>query len=400
MVIQMMRAIRAASIGNRPIGRSSFSSSTTRLLSTITPPAQFYVPKSERTLERPAFQIDYMVGETRLARNSRTCPTRDLNFTNVQWGRHKSPYRKWRHMINLFRAAPFQRLLFPDLACIAGLSASLTFFNEFLVTGQDALTMISISPATFAGATTAISILAGFRLNASYGRYREGRQYWSVVNTATRDLARQSYLWIANPNINTTNSELTQAQIRMLRLCQAFPVALLFHVNDKGGHHNMRRRSKAGEAPFKDRVLAEFRAELEDVYYYTKHDDDTNAMLQEDLECIIRIKAQGGNAPLEIITCMGDIIGQCSRHSENPVHPVYIHQLDCQVQQLCKALGSCERIGKCIIRLFLALLSDYNLSTLAPSHGQSKHPYRLGTVDIRPVSCLFGHIHYPLHSIP
>ena len=138
----------------------------------------------------------------------------------------------------------------------------------------------------------------------------------------------------------------------MLRLCQAFPVALLFHVNDKGGHHNMRRRSKAGEAPFKDRVLAEFRAELEDVYYYTKHDDDTNAMLQEDLECIIRIKAQGGNAPLEIITCMGDIIGQCSRHSENPVHPVYIHQLDCQVQQLCKALGSCERIGTCIIRLF------------------------------------------------
>ena len=201
MVLQVIRAKAAASL-SLGVLKSSFCSSrsSTRLLSTTTPPSQFYVPKSERTLQRPAFEIDYMVGETRLARNSRTCPTRDLNFTNVQWGRHKSPYRKWRHMINLFRAAPFQRLLFPDLACIASLSAGLTYYNEFLVTSQDALGIISISPATFAGATTAISILAGFRLNASYARYREGRQYWSVVNTATRDLARQSYLWIADPN--------------------------------------------------------------------------------------------------------------------------------------------------------------------------------------------------------
>ena len=176
MVLQMMRA-RAASvvwvsrsrIGNRPI-YPSFSAITARVLSTTTSPtSQFYVPKSERNPQRPAFEIDYMVGETRLTRNSRTCPTRDLNFTNIQWGRHKSPYRKWRHMINLFRSAPFQRLLFPDLACIASLSAGLTFYNEFLVTSQDAMAMISISPTTFAGATAAISILASFRLNASYG---------------------------------------------------------------------------------------------------------------------------------------------------------------------------------------------------------------------------------------
>jgi putative membrane protein len=207
--------------------------------------------------------------------------------------------------------------------------------------------MISISPTTFAGATTAISILAGFRLNASYGRYREGRQYWSVVNTATRDLARQSFSWIHDNDDSDDSAELKLAQTRMLRLCQAYPVALLFHVNDKGGHHNMRRPSKPGEAPFHDRVLAEFRAELEDVYNAAKENStgngDTNAVLQKDLDRIVQIKAQGGNAPLEVITCMGEILALCHRRN---VNAIFVQELDRQVQRLCKALGSCERIAK------------------------------------------------------
>ena len=102
------------------------------------------------------------------------------------------------------------------------------------------------------------------------------------------------------------------------------------------------------------------------------------AILQEDLECILHIKAQGGNAPLEIITCMGDIIGQCSRQSENPIHPVYIQQLDYQVQQLCKALGSCERIGKCTYTPFLLYCQIVIISTLPPSHRTVKTPLPTG----------------------
>jgi predicted membrane chloride channel (bestrophin family) len=42
---------------------------------------------------------------------------------------------------------------------------------------------LSMSSTAFAGVTTAIGMLTGFRLNASYGRYFDGRKQWSDVNT-------------------------------------------------------------------------------------------------------------------------------------------------------------------------------------------------------------------------
>ena len=132
-----------------------------------------------------------MLGETRLSRNNRLCPTRELYFLPLQWGRHKSPYRKFRHMSNLFRLAPLQQLIFPDLFVVSCVATGLTYFKELvapvLATQAPALTM---SPTAFAGATTAIGLLAGFRVSNSYGRYREGRQIWSDAQSAVRDLAR------------------------------------------------------------------------------------------------------------------------------------------------------------------------------------------------------------------
>ena len=51
----------------------------------------------------------------------------------------------------------------------------------------------------------------------------------------------------------------------LLRLCQAFPVAFLFHLNDKGCHHNMKRLSKLGDKQFCERAQAECEAELADI---------------------------------------------------------------------------------------------------------------------------------------
>jgi len=340
------------------------STTTTDAASSDPPPVppvepKFYVPKAERG-NRSIFSMDYMVGETRLSRNSRTCPTRELYFQHMQWTRHKSPYRKFRHMANLFRAAPFQRLLFPDLFCVSAVAGCLTYYNEIIVaaatdSSQAAVSAISMSPSAFAGATTAIGLLAGFRLNTSYGRYNEGRKYWSSVNTTTRDLARQTMMWVKNKNNDNnkhgdTDKLLQDAQARILRLCQAFPITLMFHLNDKGCHHDMKRRSKTGEAPYKDRVQAEFRAELQDVYGpatskdQQKDNTNSNNILNDDFERILRIKLQGGNVPLEVLTCMGETIGALS--DDEKVNPVYIRELDMQVQRLCQALGSCERLLK------------------------------------------------------
>lgn len=337
MIYSSSRVYAATSTGNSP------SSPETKDDIGV-PASTHYVPKAERG-SRSVYNLDKMVGETRLYRDSRICPTRELYFTNLQWGRHKSTNRKIRHMINLFRAAPFQRLLFPDLFGIAAVTGCLTYYNEVIVAASDhAYTVISLSPTAFAGTTTAIGLLAGFRLNASYGRYREGRGYWSKINTATRDLTRQTLTFMANDGGARI---LNQDQIRMLRLCQAFPVALNFHLSDKGSHHSMKRRSKKDEAPFEDRVQAEFRAELLDVYDQktdtTQYDNNTSELLQNDFERLCWVKSQGGNAPLEVLTCMGETI---AAFDSKGFKPIYIRELDNQVQILCEALGSCERIAK------------------------------------------------------
>eukprot|EP00470_Lotharella_oceanica_P005531 CAMPEP_0170177486 /NCGR_PEP_ID=MMETSP0040_2-20121228/10155_1 /TAXON_ID=641309 /ORGANISM="Lotharella oceanica, Strain CCMP622" /LENGTH=109 /DNA_ID=CAMNT_0010420135 /DNA_START=78 /DNA_END=403 /DNA_ORIENTATION=+ len=106
-------------------------------------------------------------GQNRLKRNDRRCPSRDLNFTPLDWANHKSPYRRIRHMINIFKSSTIQRLSFPELSLTASIAMALGYYNEIVASG--ATEMITISPTAFGGATTAVGILAGFRLNASYG---------------------------------------------------------------------------------------------------------------------------------------------------------------------------------------------------------------------------------------
>jgi predicted membrane chloride channel (bestrophin family) len=349
---------------------SSSSSSTAKSESPPRPVAQFYVPKSERGVNRSGFDLDHnvLVGETRLVRNSRTCPTRELYFLNTQWRLHKSPYRRFRHMANIFRSAPFQRLLFPDFFCVSAVAGCLTYYNEVVVAmmmmeeGGMAYTL-SMSSTAFAGATTAIGMLTGFRLNASYGRYFDGRKQWSDVNTITRDIARQTKMWMVSSSSKHEND--ATGATRMLRLCQAFPIALLFHLNDKGCHHNMKRRSKPGEAPFDERVQAEFQAELYDVYYPTTKNSSNSSstsntcqttatsttgttttaaplLLQEDMERLCRVKKNRGNVPLEVLTCMGETVVANSAN----MNPIFVRELDAQISRLVAALGSCERIVK------------------------------------------------------
>lgn len=312
--------------------------------------ATYYVPKAERGKcgGRSAFDMDTMVvGETRLARNSRTCPTRELNFLHAQWGKHKSPYRKLRHTASLLYSAPFQRLLFPELFSIATVAAGLTYYNEYIVTCSDTMVSLSMSPSAFAGATTAIGLLAGFRLNSSSGRVKDGRKAWSDVNTATRDLVRQVLMWIPNCEQGVAH------KTRMIRLCQAFPVTLMFFVNDKGCHHSMKRKSKPGEAPFDDRVLAEYRAELQDVYHPSKNDYDASGTIQNDFERLCRVKQEGGYPPLEVLTCMSETIAtatnngsQSSNVEQQHVHVILLREIDAQIQRLGLALGASERILK------------------------------------------------------
>lgn len=278
---------------------------------------EFYVPKAERS-KRSLFNVDYKFGEERLMRNDRTCPTRDLNFTPAHWKKHRSPYRRLRYMINTFRSSPVQRLAFPDLFITGSLAAGLTYYNEFIRNTDE---LLHVDMAGFAGATTAIGLLAGFRLNASYGRYVECRIFWGETINTTRDLAGNAVMWMKD-----------KRQLRrMLKLIKAFPVAYNFHVNRKGGHHNL-HQAETGKGKFEDRIQAEFQAEMADIY--------NDGYDEADYIRLCQVKYKGGNGGLDVLTMMRETIAG----SVGTVEGIYVREMDEQVQRLCGAFGASERV--------------------------------------------------------
>jgi predicted membrane chloride channel (bestrophin family) len=281
----------------------------------------YYIPKAERSKLKMSdrYLEKNRGGETRLNRNSRLCPTRELNFTSDSWALHKSPWRHFRHIMNLFRSAPAQRLAFPDLAWVAAIASGVTYYNVFL-TAPDA-TAMAVNATAFTGATTAIGLLAGFRLNASYGRYEECRIFWGDINNTIRDLACEGLMWMTEDD----------QKKRFLKLCKAFPMVLMFHLNGKGCHHDMKRRTPASP-PFADRVHAEFLAELRDIYSDGKDEGD--------FERLSRVKYTGGNTPIEVLTMMRETIAAC----QGKVDAIYARELDEQCQRLCAAFGASERV--------------------------------------------------------
>ena len=284
-------------------------------------PPQYYVPKSERSNYK-LYNVDYKFGEERLSRFKRSDPTRELNFTAEHWNEHKSPYRKWRHLMNTFHSSTFQRLLFPDLLWVASVAALLTYYNHFVTRIIDE-SNLHLNMAGFAVATISIGLLATFRLNSSYRRYEECRIFWGETINASRDLGGSTMMWMKDK----------AQRARMLKLIKAFPVCFNFHVNCKGGHHVIDKATWVGQGvSWEDRIQAEFQAELLDIYMDGSNDGDLRRLCQ--------LKYMGGNVGLQAMTLMRETIAA----SVGTVDPIYVSELNQYVQRLCSAFGGSERV--------------------------------------------------------
>lgn len=226
-------------------------------------------------------------------------------------------YRRLRHVATTFGSSPFQRLLFPDFAITSLIAGGLTYYNEMIVsTTANTADMLVLNTQGFAAATTAIALMTGFRLNASYGRYVEGRKLVGSVHSTSRDLASNVMMWIRLP----------EDRERMLKLIKAYSVALTFHLNKKGAHHGVRRCL----SNFEEQIYAEYRAELLDIY---DESDDDYATLCEWY-------ATKQNVPLGIATLMRRVI------ANNETKDSFTRELDIHVHRLVQSLGGCERIQK------------------------------------------------------
>jgi hypothetical protein len=159
---------------------------------------EFYVFKADRG-KKSYLNVEFKFGEERLARSERSDPTRELNMTPKHWKAHKSPYRKWRHLFNSFSSSPVQRLAFPDLFVPVAVGIALTYYNEIILGGVSNFAK-GLSMEGFAGAITAVGLLAGFRLKESYGRYDEARKF------TTRDLTRNTCMWMKDKSHAETDT--------------------------------------------------------------------------------------------------------------------------------------------------------------------------------------------------
>jgi predicted membrane chloride channel (bestrophin family) len=209
--------------------------------------------------------------------------------------------------------------MFPDMFLSASVATALTIYNVFLVANPVEVTTVSMGG--FAGVTTAIGLLAGFRLNSSYRRYEECRIFWETTINTTRDLARDAMMWMKDKD----------QQSRMLKLIRAFPVAYNFHVNRKGGHHNL-HEAGLGKAKFEEKIQAEFQAELLDIYHDGKNEDD--------LKRLCEVKYKGGNGGLEVLVLLGETIAG----SVGTVDSILVAEMDNKVTTLCGAFGASERV--------------------------------------------------------
>lgn len=298
----------------KSIGSQRRFSSSDISSETLTKPKHF-VPRSERSADNQVFKLD-SCGD-RLVKVNRVSPTRELNYSPRAWQLHKDPWRRTRHLKGIFRSSPFRRLLVPDLAINATVAIGLSYYNAVLVPNTPGLEMITMDGSAMAGATTAVGLLAAFRLNASYGRYDEARKFWGEINNCSRDLAGETCMWLDGKE----NKE------RMIKLIQAFPVALQWHLNEKGGFYSMER----SDPDFEEQKNVEFIAEMNDIYQDVENPDYVQ---------ITTTYKSRGHVPLAITSLMRLLIA----NNSDAADPIYNRAMDSQVERLVGCTGMCERV--------------------------------------------------------
>jgi len=282
--------------------------------------SKYFIPRADRTETKRLYQFENGE-EGKLVRVDRFTPTRELNYTPRNWEKHKSVWRRLQHMKTMFKSDSFQRLIFPDLFITGSTALAVTYYNVAIAT--DCASQLILDGTAMAGTTTAISLLAAFRLNASYGRYQDGRMFLGGMINASRNLAGNTMMWI----------EKKEQKYRMLRLIKALPVSMHWHLNEKGGHYRAKRKDtdSNNNINFEDQMYAEFYAEIYDIFQDENDNDFKNICIAH------RTKAHG---PLCNISVMRKIIA----HNGTSVDYIHNRQMDEHVQRLVNSIGMCEKV--------------------------------------------------------
>ncbi len=159
---------------------------------------------------------------------------------------------------------------------------------------------ITMNSVPFSLIGLALAIFLGFRNNACYDRFWEGRKQWGMLIIVTRNLTRQILTLIDRDKTHTEHSPLQQ---RMVHQIIAFTHALRHHLRDSRDFNEI--------GPL---LAAEEQAAIEDAF----------------------------NRPYRILNDLGDNLR--SALSTKRIDPYLVPALDQNIDQLGVILGACERI--------------------------------------------------------
>lgn len=213
-------------------------------------------------------------------------------FGFQRWDTHRRRSRHWRHVLSLGASKVFTEIS-PVCAIITGFGALAPLYEALV--GPGSFPHIAATPYTLT--TAVISLLLVFRTNASYDRYWEARKLWARLIQRSRDLARQSAMWVEDEALREM----------ALRYTTAFPIALKCHLTTGTGF-----------------------------------DKDLKGVLRpSELEDLVA----SNHKPLHITQILTEVIRQ-SRVSE-----FKLSQMDQNLTAFADVMGACERILRCPIPL-------------------------------------------------
>ncbi|KAJ1621937.1 Bestrophin, RFP-TM, chloride channel-domain-containing protein [Pavlovales sp. CCMP2436] len=181
--------------------------------------------------------------------------TIDVSFDHQKWSRHEEASRHMRFWgPAVLHSQTLRRLLFPDLALIAVVSASVVANNSYAVSlgTQPASSaamarlaetlptwcaqflpsgplLMTLPTEPFALSGFALGLLVTFRTQACHARYSEARLLWGDVINVSRDLGSRILCTVA-----PTDARTVAERERALRLLGTFVITLKYHVTIDG----------------------------------------------------------------------------------------------------------------------------------------------------------------------
>ncbi|EAR21752.1 bestrophin family protein [Nitrococcus mobilis] len=199
----------------------------------------------------------------------------------------------WLRLLFQFKGSSFEET-WPRIVTATGVASAVTYFQLRYNIQEYTLTT---TPFTLIG--VALSIFLGFRNNAAYDRFWEGRTLWGALVNTSRSLARQAYSLIDG-----------SPESEILRFRQTFVKRVIAFV------HSLRHHLRGTDS-------------LEDI---------TAFLPGEDLDAVQR----SSHRPLAIL----QQLGQDLAHARNQrwLHELNVPDIDAQLIELSNILGGCERI--------------------------------------------------------